>query len=332
MQSPQQRRADYSCLKDILVVELKTLEGDGTERVENFNDELRSRADYPAFYGEVPVESLLKNLSDPETVRHKLTDRVGRAIVSHLRKANKQLAAHAQQFPRKNLVRLAVIVNEDHPLYEPNVVMFIVQRALAKQSGSKFVYENIDAVVFMTERHATNYQGNITLPIVTVYGHGIEVDPWKGMFVRRFTEGWAAWNGKSVHDNVAGADQFEPIDHIPEQMKLNEFWRLEYRRNPYLNARTDDQIRSQFDESIVTSMLSMVKDSPIRPTQAQVTDNMRLFTHVLEEINRRGIPMRNLAYSLERALVAARRLRMPQQVLDWLMETDRFRTSKGQNP
>jgi hypothetical protein len=325
-------RPDYVCLKDILVIEIKTLEGDGSERVENLNDQLRSRPDYPHFYGKVPVESLLKNLSDPEEVRRKLTDRIGRAIISHLDKADDQLGAHAKRFPRKNHVRLVVLVNEDHALYEPNSVMFILHQALARMKEGEPAYPNIDAVIYMTERHATLIDGKPGFAIVDVHGRGISIDPWKEDFLQRFMRGWAAWNNAAIYDNVKRPEEFEPIDHVPDEMKRHELWRLEYRRNPYMKSRTDDQIRDSFDESIVMSTLSMMKGSPIKPTQKQITDNTRWFTHLLEEINARGIPMTKLAHSLDRTHAAARRLRMPQQVLDWLTELDRSRTQTSPSP
>ena len=327
--SSQQLRPDYVCLRDILVIEVKTLEGDGTERVENLNDQLREREDYPAFYGMVPVESLLKNLSDPEAVRRKLSDRIGRAIVSHLSKADKQLAAHAERFPRKNLVRLVVLVNEDHELYEPNLVGFIVHRALAKlNDGGEPAYGNIDAVVYMTERHVTQIDGKVAFPLLAIHGRGIDIDPWKEGFVRRFTDGWATWNGNPLYDKGHRPDDFEAVDHIPEQMRRQDLWNLEYRRNPYMKGTTDERLREHFDESIVMSMLSMMTNSPIKPIQQQITDNMRWFSHLQLEINARGIPVTQFAYSLDRTLAAARRLKMPQKVLDWFAELDRQRGAK----
>ncbi|MEI9990210.1 MAG: hypothetical protein WDM86_09240 [Rhizomicrobium sp.] len=328
--SSEQRRPDYVCLKDILVVEVKTLEGDGTERIENLNDQLREREDYPPFYGKVPVESLLKNLSDPEAVRRKLSDRIGRAIVTHLRKADGQLAAHAERFPRKNLVRLVILVNEDHELYEPNIVGFIVHRALSRlDDNGKPAYGNIDAVIYMTERHATQIDGKVAFPLLAIHGRGIDIDPWKEAFLHRFTDGWAAWNGNPLYDNGSRPDEFEAMDHIPERMRRQDLWNLEYRRNRYMKDIKDERLREHFDESIVMSMLSMMINSPIKPTQQQITDNLRWSSHLLLEINARGIPMTRFAYSLERTLAAARRLRMSQQVLDWFTELDRQRNMKA---
>ena len=247
-QSSEQRRPDYVCLKEILVIELKTLAGDGTERVENLNDQLRNRPDYPLFYGKVPVESLLKNLSDGDEVRRNLTNRVGRAIISHLDKADDQLKAHADRVGRKNLVRLVVLINEDHELYEPQSVAFIVAKAFARMKDGKPECANVDAVVYMTERHGAQVQGMVAFPLSVIFGPGAKDAPWKVAFVNQFLDGWATWNKSPIYDSGTNFKIFETIKHIPDRMKRQELWSLEYRRAPYMKAFTDDQIRDRFDE------------------------------------------------------------------------------------
>jgi hypothetical protein len=328
--SPQQTRPDYSCLKDMLVIELKTLEEDGSQRMENLNDELRGRPDYPAFYGEVPVESLLKNMNDADSIRKKLADRFGRAIVSHLRKAKDQLGAHARDNPGKRLVKLVLLVNEDHELYEPEMVQYTLLRALSKRENGELIYSNIDAVIYMSERHAMKIGDQIAFPILTVEGDGMIQNPWKELFIQRFLDGWSRWNRRPViHRDQARASGFETIDHIPDSMARSDLWRLEYRRKPYMANFTDEQIRDRFDESTMISCLATVQGSPMQITKEAMTENMRFFTHLLMEINRRAIPMHKMRYSLERGLAAAERLKLPPAAREFIR---RLETIKAKEP
>lgn len=51
-------RPDYLCLSGLLSVEIKTLEGEATERLSNVMTPLKERDDFPAFYGEWPIDSV----------------------------------------------------------------------------------------------------------------------------------------------------------------------------------------------------------------------------------------------------------------------------------
>ncbi|MEO1017946.1 MAG: hypothetical protein AAFY56_09660, partial [Pseudomonadota bacterium] len=150
-QSAEARRPDFACLSGLLVVEMKTLEEDGSERMENLTKELQNRPDWPEFYGSAPVQAMAHHMDDPEAVIRKFIDRMGRAIINHLKKANKQLGAHAAAFPRKNQVRVMLLINEDHELFEPAAVTYVLRHALQRRENGKPLYPNIDAVIYTTE-------------------------------------------------------------------------------------------------------------------------------------------------------------------------------------
>lgn len=144
VQSAEAMRADYSCLAGLIALELKTLEEDGSERMGNLLRELQQRPDWPMFYGSAPFQSMVKHLDDPEAAKLQFVNRAGRALVNHLKKANKQLGAHARNFPRKNSVRVMLLINEDHELYDPSLVAYIAQHALHRKENDTYLYPNID--------------------------------------------------------------------------------------------------------------------------------------------------------------------------------------------
>ncbi len=55
VQHAEVRKADFKCLKGLLAIELKSLEEDASERMDNLMDELRQRADWPIFLGSAPM-------------------------------------------------------------------------------------------------------------------------------------------------------------------------------------------------------------------------------------------------------------------------------------
>ncbi len=219
IQHPQERKADFRCLGGVLAVELKTLEDDGSERIDNLTDELRERPDWPTFIGSAPKQSFIAHLEGAEEVKRQFVSRIGRAIRQHLRKANKQLAAHEVAFPRKNLVKVMLLANEDHEIYDPEMVAYIVQHLLMRTDNSQRLYPNVDAVLFFSERHATKIHGSIAFPIVCVEGASIESTLWKRDVVDLLMSRWADWNGAPLFHANPAEQKFSTIDHIPESMK-----------------------------------------------------------------------------------------------------------------
>ncbi len=327
LQRPEDRRADYACLNGLLAIELKTLEEDAAERMDNLTEELRQRDDWPIFLGSAPMQAFIENTSDPEGVRLKVLNRVGRAIINHLKKANKQLAAHAEAFPRKNLVRVMLLVNEDHEIYDPEMVAYILHHALRRTEKGAPLYPKVDAVIFMSERHATTIERRIAFPIVYVQGAPMAEASWKDAVVERFMRGWADWNQNPLHTVDGLATKFTTIDHIPESAPRHERWRTDYRRNPYMRHLTNDQLRDRFDESIFISTLAFIKGSPAKPSQQTMMANMALFTHLMLEMGDRAIPITQFQHSAERLIAAGGRLHMPDSIIHWVEQFERDRTS-----
>lgn len=328
VQSPSVLRADYACLGGLVAIELKTLAEDGSERIDNVTEELSKRDDWPLFYGAAPMDAVIANLPDEEKVREKLFDRLGRAIVRHLHKANNQLGAHAKNFPRKNLVRVMYLINEDHEIYDPDAVAYVLHKAMRRMEGGQPLYSNIDAVIYKTERHAARHGDLIAYPVLNVEGHGVETAPWKAAVIDRLLQGWADWNGNSMHWENARERRFSVIDHIPQTQSRQKWWELEYRRNPYMRAYSKEQLRNAFDEAMAISTLGGVKDAPAKPPKETGMMAMKYFSHIMLEMNSRGIPITDFDYVPARFAAAAERLKLPPAVVDWFA-SDLGRSNAG---
>jgi hypothetical protein len=321
IQAPTELRADYTCLNGLAAIELKTLKDDGSLRISNLTGHLEERSDWPVFYGSWPFQSVLSNLTDPETVRRQMYDRIGRAIVDHLRKANKQLRAHVKDFPRKNVVRIVILLNEDHEIYSPEMVTYLVQQALARTRDGFPRYESIDAVLFITERHATVISKQLAFPIAIVLGQTMDDTAWKQNVVDRVADGWSAWNNvPTIEGTDIGALSFSTIEPISNQMRRQDLWLLQYRRRPYMDRWTDEQIRSRWDEVVVLGIFSFLLGPPIRPSKTLISKNMQHMTHLIEEFGKRGIPISTLDPTQSRLVEAAKRITVPEVGVAWLID------------
>jgi len=321
IQSPQQRRIDYNCLRGLLAIELKTLEEAPAGRIDNLRDELSQRDDWPIFLGSAPMQSFINNMDDPEGVYRRVTERLGRAIINHLKKANGQFEAHRTTLPRRNMMRLVLFVNEDHEEYDPHTVSYILWHAVRRKEDGRPLYENIDGVLYLTERHATIRGQKLTLPIVSVEGTGCFSDPWKSDLLDFVAHRWAQFN-RFDREEFASIDEFVSIEHVPDQMRRSDFWRLEYRRRPYLRDLGKEQLRDRFDENSLLSLLSFMKNAPIKLSQDDAMLVIRRFSDFTQEMGQRGIPITDFPYDPDRAVAAALRLKLPPTVISWLRELE----------
>lgn len=325
VQDPGQMRPDFSCLRGLLAVEIKSLEGDASQRIANLTEELEKREDWPEFLGAWPIDSVIRNMDEPDLVRRKISDRIGRAIVSHLRKANKQLAAHSSEFSRTSQVRLVVLINEDHEVYDPPTTVNILQKALSRFENGKPLYEHIDAVLYLTERHASQNNRNIVFPMITITGPSLDHSPWKGNVLDFVGWKWCRWTGAryleaAPEDVGAFFNSFSTIEHIPDQMRRQDTWSLSYRRNPYMRLWSYEKLRDHWDDVIVVGMFAFLKDSPIKLSKTEIARFLEQFTHLMDEIAHRGLPMIKFKSEPERVKNAAKRIGLPPAGVTWIAE------------
>lgn len=320
-QGSDELRADYSCMRGLVAIELKTLEDDGQERVDNLLEQLRERPDWPIFLGSAPLQSFLQNTTDPDGLGKRVLERIGRGITRPLQKANRQLEAHKTNFPRKNLVKLLVLVNEDHEAYDPHTVAHILWHAVRREdSEGQPRFGHVDAIIFFTERHATVVQNLLTFPVTTVEGVGTYDAPWKSEVVEFIQQRWITFCGYPKLSTQPEPTDFTTIDHIPDQAPRHERWRTDYRRDPYLKALPNDQLRDVFDEIMLLSTLSFLKDPLIQLQQQQTAEVMERFTHMMLEMADRAIPATEFKNSPIRDVAASRRLGLPASVEAWIWE------------
>jgi hypothetical protein len=324
VQSHRERRVDYVCLRGLLAIELKTLEEDGSERMENLVSELRQRDDWPIFLDAAPLEAHVKHMGEQEAINGKIVNRIGRAAVNHLDKAVDQLEAHAKRFPRQNMVRMLILVNEDHEIYAPQTIAQVLAGALHRASTDKPRYKHVDFIVYFTERHAQMLDGRIAFPILIIRGAGVDETEWKADVPQLLLERWAVWNGLPVAGYSDSPKAFDPIDHLPDEAPRHERWRTDYRRNRYLESLTEEALRERFDEIMLINHLAFLKDRPITPPDDIIAGNMECFTHIMMEMSERAIPMTSFPQEAKRLVDAAKRLKLPEPVLEWIARTFHF--------
>lgn len=317
-ENSEEMRPDYICLNGMVAVELKTLEEDGAERWDNFVDVLRERDDWPSMLGSAPLQPFLKNMKDGEQLHKKAIERIGRAIVAHIRKANKQLKAHAEKSETGKIITLLFLVNEDNEIYEPEVTAYVIQKTLYMLRDGAHAYPDIDAVIYLTERHATRHGSRLAYPFITVDGIGVSSAPWKGEFLDYLSSAWGDWTGNPMFKSGATINDFTTIEHVPEQMERYRMWELDYRRRPYMEHFSNEQLRDVFDEITLNVFFEYHKGAPYKPSKQTIAGCMQKMSHIRLEMGQRGISLEMFQMEPQRHLAAATRLALPEHAIEWL--------------
>ncbi|WP_223478765.1 hypothetical protein [Oricola indica] len=314
-------RPDFECLRGLLVVEIKTLEGDPQPRLDAEMNEKRNDPNWPLFFGKWPLQSIVKHLPDGDELTNQMVERLGKPFGRHLQKANKQLAAHDDRRVRTNGVNVVILVNEDHAQYDPEVTSQLLLRELARgvKTGDP-KYRHIDAVIYISERHAAMHEGRVTFPIVEVDGPELHLYPWKQAVLDLIAARWSTWNGFEPKGSTEFEDnKFVEIEPVPERMRAHERWRLDYRRNPYMADWSEGRLLAKWDELYVLGVAAFYKNTPIKPPDLIIRSMMVEMTHITEEAARRGYPLASAPQDNQRIHAAARRLGADPSVIDDLL-------------
>jgi hypothetical protein len=288
---------DFACFRDLVLLEMKHLETDQKDRL---NDTYQKKVDpeeAPVFFGSRPID--LDKLSNGEQIRAALATKLSQTIETQLRKANRQFEEYRARNPRKNSVSICVFLNSQLEEFSPQIVLHSVHRKM-KEANGEARFPNIDAVIYITEKH---YQvladGRAAFAIGIFEGMGAIEQYWKVALVDSVVRGWSHFRtGAKVAEQPYDSSKFEAVEDVPDKIARSDAWRLAYKRNPYLRHLTDQQLKVHFNRCVAVNSLSFVIGDWPKPSKEQTGDGMRLFTDALEEINARSLDMREFSPKL----------------------------------
>lgn len=227
---------DFSCFRDLMLIEMKHLETDQRDRLNEVIETNIDPAEKPIFFGSRASKLVTDAVSNGLAIDAAIAGKLGRTIETLLRKAKRQFASYRARHPRKNSVNLCVILNSRLREYSPDVVIHAIHGKMKTSQTNAPRFPEIDAVIYISEKH---YQmlpdGRAAFALVIYEGLGAIHHPWKMQFVDRVVEAWSLGRTGGPVAADCGAHAFEPVHDIPTSLKRYEVWQLEYQRNPYLS-------------------------------------------------------------------------------------------------
>lgn len=314
---------DFECLRGLLLVEMKHFEADQHNRLNEVIHAKTDPAERPLFYGSRDAQHIFDAVSNGDDVRSELTSKLARTVEKHLRQGNRQFESYRARHPRKNSVSILVFLNSQVREFTPDVVLRAVHGKMKGSSGSPR-FPHIDAVLYVSEKHFTPLRdGRIAFPIGIFENLPTIEQPWKATVLERVAQGWSEQRTGEGIATDAKDEAFDVIDDIPQKMKRYERWILEYKRRPYMSHLSDEELKVVFNRNVAVSALVFFQGSWAKPPHDRTMANMRQFSHIIEETNRRGTDLRAFGRHLltpeQRARVCAG---LPQELINILFPHD----------
>lgn len=145
-----QTKADYFLGSRGIVAELKTINADPHDPIEQRLKERLARPDAPIVFGSVGVSKVLDGLIDGDSISKMMVDLSGRAVRRHLRKANEQIAAVKQRFELPHAAGLVILMNDSQPMIDASAIGYAIKSAFETVEGG---YPHITNVWASIESH-----------------------------------------------------------------------------------------------------------------------------------------------------------------------------------
>jgi hypothetical protein len=111
-------KADYLLGGRGFVAELKTINGDPHDRLEQRLRERFARPDAPIVFGSLGVAKAIEGLHDRAALSKMMVDVAARAVRRHLQKANEQIAAIKARLDLPGAGGLLILMNDAEPMID----------------------------------------------------------------------------------------------------------------------------------------------------------------------------------------------------------------------
>lgn len=302
--TPEQRRAkkaDVFFKARTVITEVKLLETDTAPKIDPIIAPYRDSDEWPMFYGSRPLSKVLEHLRDGKKLHRKIYHAITNSLENIVADANRQIRDTKASFGLPDARGLLVVLNDTIDILDPNVMGHRVAQALLKRTATgKPRFTEIGMAWLLCETHMVPVPGmRGGLLSVLVSNPTVPQDGKLEAFVDELQQRWAAFNRVPLLRAEVPSQNLNDVPlrpakakAEPDQMPHHESWRREYRANPYLRRLTKDELLAYGGKLTAEVGKGFLVGNKVPPEETRA--GMEKWTHFLEEINFRGIDMREL--------------------------------------
>jgi hypothetical protein len=300
------RKADFLFDNRRIICELKSLKTDTGGKVGKVLEPHEKRPDWPIFFGKVDIHQILKHLPDGERINRQIYDAITSAIKDLVRSANDQIRQTKKTFGLQSAGGMLVILNEFIEVLSPDVIAYKVDELFRKRTPEgNPQFPEINAVWILNESHYTQVtpelQGIPALIMKNVVPDPVNVHD----YIDSLQPKWAKYHKVPLVTVDGGSlDQvkFESIkkdsSRTDGKIPRHEMWRRQYRLRPYLRSLSKRELIEYFGRLMDAMQPGFMKGGT-EEQRAMMRGLLEPWTHLLEEINQRGLDMREFLSAIK---------------------------------
>ena len=303
------KKPDFFFLDRELIGEMKMLKTDTAHKAQKILSQQRNRPEYPVFYGKWDSNKVLRHLPDGEQVNLRILDKILSGLEKSLEKANRQIRSSKESYELEDSEGILIVLNESVDVVSPEVMTFKVAQLLMKKDYSAGPrYPHISMALLISETHVLElHSAQKALPCILVINDSSPPSQRTLDYVNWLQSKWASFNGMPF---VAGEVDLNNLQFSKNKekedsgipLRRSDFWAKQYRQAPYLRHLDEGQLAAYFGSLYEEIMPAFIKGTHAKPSQQVVHTLLERGTHLMEEINYRGLDMRLFAPNLHQAL------------------------------
>lgn len=294
--------ADY-VLRDVAVLELKTIKSDPVEKLESFFHEVMERPDFPAIYGELNFRKVVGLMEDSEQLIRKFENKAFRQIESVVSKADKQVNSTIKYLSMiPDTAGVLVLINEAAEMLEPDILVDYITGLLGAKSGDKLRFKNINRVILIQDTHmkakSNSFVNDTIVPIYDIQNENLELSIGEGPLncaLKHLIEQYSKFNSfkhKLASEEVVPIEKI--IKELPRQRNGQEKIETNYRKSRYMKDYSEQQL-IEFGSTVMSIVSAMfMRNHPLQLERERKLFMIKTAIELFEESRIRPFDLRKL--------------------------------------
>lgn len=296
------RKADYLLAERRVILELKTLTVDTSHKVDTEMARHRDRREFPLFFGQAPMDKILRHLPDGEAVKRRIYFAITRSVEGAVRSAEEQIAHTRSALGLPDALGLLVMLNESIDVLDPNVVAYRVAQVMRRTRTGKKDYPTIHFACMLFESHVMSGPDSRTvgLPCVGIRSKQLAGYEWFDAIYSELIDGWARFNGgrsasrtSPPEPNTGWFSSRHVLDPPPTKVTRQQLWEREYAASPYLRHLADDAVLAHGGSILRLLTPYFLKGGP-GFVESEAVPLMEKMAHFQVEAQVRGLDWRKI--------------------------------------
>jgi hypothetical protein len=144
---------DFGCFRDLMLIEMKHLETDQQDRINEVINTKLDPAEKPIFFGTMESHFVIDAASNAAEINAAISAKLSRTVEQLLSTANRQFKDYCTRHPRKNAVRICVILNSTLREWSPDVIVHSIHSKMKSKVEPRFPDTPLGARLDRLERN-----------------------------------------------------------------------------------------------------------------------------------------------------------------------------------